>query len=76
MTNTIIIDTEAALKSLVKDLKQADIIAFDTETTGTDPLLAELVGISLSVERRRRLTTFRSAMPSDNNCHAKKSSRH
>ena len=50
VTNTIVVDTEAALKSLVKDLKQADIIAFDTETTGTDPLLADLVGISLSVK--------------------------
>jgi len=50
VTNTIIIDSEAALKALVSELKQADIIAFDTETTGTDPLLAELVGISLSVK--------------------------
>jgi DNA polymerase I len=50
VTNTIIVDTQAALKSLVKELKPADIIAFDTETTGTDPLLAELVGISLSVK--------------------------
>jgi DNA polymerase-1 len=50
VTNTIIVDTEATLKVLIKDLKQADLIAFDTETTGTDPLLAELVGISLSIE--------------------------
>jgi DNA polymerase I len=50
VTNTIIVDSEAALKTLITDLKQADIIAFDTETTGTDPLLAELVGISLSIE--------------------------
>ena len=41
--------TTRALKSLVGELKKADFIAFDTETTGTDPLLAELVGISLSV---------------------------
>ena len=49
VTNTIVVDTEAALKSLVKELKPAAIIAFDTETTGTHPLLADLVGISLSV---------------------------
>ena len=50
VTNTIIVDNETLLKSLIKDLKQAEIIAFDTETTGTDPLLAELVGISLSIK--------------------------
>jgi DNA polymerase I len=49
ITNAIVVDDERALKSLVSELKQADFIAFDTETTGTDPLLAELVGISLSV---------------------------
>jgi DNA polymerase I len=50
ITNAIVVDDERALKSLVSDLKKADFIAFDTETTGTDPLLAELVGISLSVK--------------------------
>jgi DNA polymerase-1 len=50
VTTTIVVDDEAALKALVAELKQADIIAFDTETTGTDPLLADLVGISLSVK--------------------------
>jgi DNA polymerase-1 len=50
ITNATIVDDDGALKSLVSELKQADFIAFDTETTGTDPLLAELVGISLSVK--------------------------
>jgi DNA polymerase-1 len=50
ITSAIVVNDERALKSLVSELKKADFIAFDTETTGTDPLLAELVGISLSVK--------------------------
>jgi DNA polymerase-1 len=50
ITNAIIVDDDRILQSLVRELKQVDSIAFDTETTGTDPLLAELVGISLSVK--------------------------
>ena len=50
ITNASVVDDERALKSLVGELKKAGYIAFDTETTGTDPLLAELVGISLSVK--------------------------
>ena len=50
ITTAIVVDDERTLKSLVSELKKADYIAFDTETTGTDPLLAELVGISLSVK--------------------------
>jgi DNA polymerase-1 len=49
ITDAIVVDDDGKLKSLVGELKQAAFIAFDTETTGTDPLLAELVGISLSV---------------------------
>lgn len=50
ITQTTIVRDEAALKKLIAALKQAPIIAFDTETTSTDPLLAKLVGISLSVK--------------------------
>jgi DNA polymerase I len=50
VTMTRVVDDDAALKALVAELKHAPMIAFDTETTGTDPLLAELVGISLSVK--------------------------
>jgi DNA polymerase-1 len=50
ITNAIVVDDERALKALIGELKKAEYIAFDTETTGTDPLLAELVGISLSVK--------------------------
>ncbi|MFO8048649.1 MAG: DNA polymerase I, partial [Desulfosudaceae bacterium] len=39
----------ADLDELVKRLEQADCFAFDTETTGTNPMRAELVGISISL---------------------------
>ncbi len=44
-----IVDSKEALDALVKDLNQAKTISFDTETTSTDEMQAELVGISLSV---------------------------
>jgi len=44
-----IVDSKEALDALVKDLNQAETISFDTETTSTDEMQAELVGISLSV---------------------------
>ncbi len=46
---TIIVQDEAGLKALVAALNQADAIAFDTETTSTDHMMARLVGISLAV---------------------------
>ncbi len=45
-----VIDTAQSLQSLVKRLEQAKVIAFDTETTSTDQMQAELVGISLAVD--------------------------
>jgi DNA polymerase-1 len=50
---TVIVDTSQALKALVKTLKSAKVIAFDTETTSTDKMQAGLVGISLAVEPGR-----------------------
>ncbi len=47
---TIVVDTEEALQSLQAVLEKAEWISFDTETTATDPMLAELVGISISVD--------------------------
>jgi DNA polymerase-1 len=47
---TVIVDSEAGLKDLTEKLSAASLIAFDTETTGTDKMQAELVGISLAVE--------------------------
>jgi len=45
-----IIDTPDKLQDLQRMLDKYPSIAFDTETTSTDPMLAELVGISLSVQ--------------------------
>ena len=44
-----IVDTPAALESLVTDLNKVGMISFDTETTSTNEMQAELVGISLAV---------------------------
>lgn len=44
------VTTEAALDAWLQKLVDAPIVAVDTETTSLDPMLAELVGISVSVE--------------------------
>lgn len=49
-TQTIIVRDEAALADLTAKLAQAEIIAFDVETTSLDKTTAELVGICLAVE--------------------------
>jgi DNA polymerase-1 len=41
--------TEADLEGLLAELEKAPRFAFDTETTGLDPTLADLVGLSFSV---------------------------
>ncbi len=45
-----VVDSEEKLKQLQEVLKSAKQISFDTETTSTDPMRANLVGISLAVE--------------------------
>jgi DNA polymerase-1 len=47
---TIVVDTPELLTAMVDQLNQAPLIAFDTETTGTDPMSASLVGIPLAVK--------------------------
>lgn len=42
--------SQKALDGWIKELKAADLIAFDTETTSIDAGLAELVGVSFAVE--------------------------
>ncbi|MGE6381492.1 DNA polymerase I [Shewanella baltica] len=42
--------TEAELDAWITKLKQADLMAVDTETTSLDYMVAELVGISFAVE--------------------------
>ncbi|GAB4417172.1 MAG: DNA polymerase I [Anaerolineales bacterium] len=44
-----IVDSPKALAALVKELSTTEVIAFDTETTSTDEMQAELVGISLAM---------------------------
>ncbi|MDD2700608.1 MAG: DNA polymerase I [Sideroxydans sp.] len=41
--------TEAQLEALLSKLMAADLVSLDTETTGLDPLVAQLVGISVSI---------------------------
>jgi DNA polymerase-1 len=47
---TQVITTRDALRQLSEKLAKAEMIAVDTETTSTDQMQAELVGISLAVE--------------------------
>lgn len=47
--NYILVDTPEARKELVATLLKQQSISFDTETTGTDANLAELVGLSFSI---------------------------
>jgi DNA polymerase-1 len=44
------IDSIPQLEELSRTLERTSLIAFDTETTSTDPMRAELVGISLSIQ--------------------------
>lgn len=47
---TVIVDTTEKLHSLVESLNRAEVISFDTETTSTEEMQAEVVGISLATE--------------------------
>jgi DNA polymerase I len=47
---TIVVDSKDGLELLVKNLKAAPVISFDTETTSTDEMTADLVGISLAIK--------------------------
>ena len=46
----IVVDSDEKLKNLAKELDKAKVISFDTETTGTEEMNADLVGISLAVK--------------------------
>jgi DNA polymerase-1 len=50
---TILVDTKEKLSELEKELAQAEILSFDTETTDTDPIKAKLVGISIATDPAR-----------------------
>lgn len=46
----VVVDSDAKLKDLAGELGRAKVISFDTETTDTEEMKAELVGISLAVK--------------------------
>lgn len=48
-----VVDTPALLSRLVESLSRAEVISLDTETTSTDQMQAELVGISLAVDENQ-----------------------
>ena len=50
---TVIVNDAQTLKACVDELKIAKQISFDTETTGSDPMLSDLVGISLAADPAR-----------------------
>ena len=49
---TITVDTEEKLVEMVKAIEKAESISFDTETSGTNPITADLVGVSLAVNEK------------------------
>ena len=48
-----LVTTPARLDAWIDCLREAPLIAFDTETSSLDPMRAELVGVSFAVEPRR-----------------------
>lgn len=48
--HTVIVDNETILDELAEKLRNAEMIALDTETTGTDPMSCSPVGFSFAVE--------------------------
>src|SRR5262245_43474535 len=45
-----VVDTKEKLTDLVKQLNKAKVISFDTETTSTEEMKADIVGISLAIK--------------------------
>ena len=48
--NYQILNSDAAIQRFLEKVKEKKSVAFDTETTGIDPLQAELVGMSFALE--------------------------
>jgi len=46
----VVVDSEEELERIVEELRAAQIMAVDLETTGLNPLVARVVGVSLAVE--------------------------
>ncbi|MBI2619034.1 MAG: DNA polymerase I [Ignavibacteriales bacterium] len=51
----VLVSTEKEFANLCRGLSEAKQLVFDTETTSTNPLRAEIVGISFSIEERKAL---------------------
>jgi DNA polymerase-1 len=49
--NYKLVQTEEEISNLLSILQKSDEISFDTETTGLDPLLAEIVGLVFSIKK-------------------------
>jgi len=49
----ILVDTEKKFSEFLQELKKQKIFAFDTETTGLDPMSCELVGLSFSWKEKQ-----------------------
>lgn len=45
-----LIETLSEVETLAKELAQAEVVCYDTETTGVDPMQADLVGIAVSTQ--------------------------
>ncbi|HEY67808.1 MAG TPA: DNA polymerase I [Thermoflexia bacterium] len=60
-----IVADEEALRQLVARLKEASVLTLDTETTHTDPMQAELVGVALTDAPRRGYYIPIAAPPGD-----------
>lgn len=50
LTEYILVDNKSSLNAMISELSESKVIALDTETTSTDPLTAELVGVSFSTK--------------------------
>jgi len=50
---TVVIDTPESLDKLSRELESIKVLSIDTETTSTDQMRAELVGLSLAVQAGR-----------------------
>ena len=50
VVNVTVVDTDEKLTEMARRICQSEMISFDTETTSTDPMQAEMVGISLAIE--------------------------
>ncbi|MDX1958836.1 MAG: DNA polymerase I [Leptospiraceae bacterium] len=51
--NYVHIKTLSELKTVLKEISKAKLICVDTETTSKDPMLAEILGVSFSIEEQK-----------------------